>query len=167
LARWSDPANFTVLLNLGFPAKPVKLSIELNSFAFRHRLFQSEAMTQPLALVFYEKLLPGSQLVNRLQDLNYRVQTLVDASLLVSCAEQAKPMLVLVDLEATYNDACAAITELKRHPATRHLPIIGFGASPSAFQLAAAREAGATLTVGDAALLNHLAQILDQALHVE
>ena len=30
---------------------------------------------QPLALVLYEKLLPGSQLVNRLQDLNKRLCT--------------------------------------------------------------------------------------------
>ena len=37
---------------------------------------------QPLALVLYEKLLPGTQLVNRLQDLNYRVQTVNDAALL-------------------------------------------------------------------------------------
>src|SRR5262245_49139849 len=35
-------------------------------------------MTEPLALVVYEKLLPGSQLVNRLQDLKYRVQTVAD-----------------------------------------------------------------------------------------
>ena len=51
-------------------------------------------MTQPLALVLYEKLLPGSQLVNRLQDLNYRVQTVTEPSTLVECAEQSKPMLV-------------------------------------------------------------------------
>ena len=66
-------------------------------------------MTQPLALVLYEKLLPGSQLVNRLQDLNYRVQTIADADRLVECAEQAKPMLVLADLESTRNNVCAAL----------------------------------------------------------
>src|SRR3989442_450923 len=53
-----------------------------------------KAMTQPLALVLYERLLPGTQLVNRLQDLNYRVQTLSDPALLVDCAKQAKPMIV-------------------------------------------------------------------------
>ena len=35
-------------------------------------------MTRPLALVFYEKFMPGSQLVNRLQDLNYRVRVVND-----------------------------------------------------------------------------------------
>jgi hypothetical protein len=32
-------------------------------------------MTQPLALVYYEKLMPGGPLANKLRDLNYRVQT--------------------------------------------------------------------------------------------
>jgi hypothetical protein len=32
-------------------------------------------MTQPPALVCCERLMPGSRLVNKLQDLNYRVQT--------------------------------------------------------------------------------------------
>jgi len=58
-------------------------------------------MIQPLALVLYEKLMPGSQLVNRLQDLHYRVQPLADAGQLVACAEAEGPMLVLADLEST------------------------------------------------------------------
>ena len=74
-------------------------------------------MTQPLALVLYEKLLPGSQLVNRLQDLNYRVQTLSEATTLVECAEQAKPMLVLADLESSRKDVCPSIARLKQNPA--------------------------------------------------
>src|SRR5207248_5289520 len=67
-------------------------------FAIFSAVFQSESMTQPLALVLYEKLLPASQIVNRLQDLNYRAQAVGDPSLLVESAEQAKPLLVLADL---------------------------------------------------------------------
>ena len=40
-------------------------------------------MIQPLALVFYERLLPGSQVVNRLQDMRYRVQVVGDPAGLV------------------------------------------------------------------------------------
>jgi hypothetical protein len=43
-------------------------------------------VTRPLAIVFYEKLLPGTQVVNRLTDLGYRVtatQTAVDVPRLV------------------------------------------------------------------------------------
>jgi CheY-like chemotaxis protein len=93
-------------------------------------------MTQPLALIVYERLLPGSQLVNRLQDLSYRVQTLGEAERLVECAEQAKALLVLVDLASTRSDVCAAIGRLKQNPATRHLPVIAFGAENAAKLLA-------------------------------
>ena len=122
---------------------------------------------QPLALVLYEKLLPGSQLVNRLQDLNYRVQVIADAERLVDCAEQAKPMLVLADLEASRNNVCAALARLKQNAATKHLPIIAFGGENAVHLQAAAREAGANLILSEAAILNHLPQFLDQALQVE
>ena len=124
-------------------------------------------MTQPLALVLYEKLLPGSQIVNRLQDLNYRVQAITDASRLVECAEQAKPMIVLADLASTRKDVCAVLARLRQNAATKHLPVVAFSDENTADLQAAAQAAGATLVVGEAAILNHLPQILDQALQVE
>jgi CheY-like chemotaxis protein len=124
-------------------------------------------MTQPLALVLYEKLLPGSQLVNRLQDLNYRVQVIADAGRLLECAEQAKPMLVLADLASSRNDVCAALGRLKQNPATKHLPVVAFSEQEAGELQAAAQAAGATLVVGEAAILNHLPQLLEQALQVE
>jgi CheY-like chemotaxis protein len=124
-------------------------------------------MTQPLALVLYEKLLPGSQLVNRLQDLKYRVQTFADAGKLVECAEQARPMLVLADLESTQNNVCAALARLKENPSTKHLPVIAFSRDNAAELQEAARVAGATLVASEAAILTHLPQFLDQALQVE
>ncbi|HXU77515.1 MAG TPA: hypothetical protein VN794_13165 [Methylomirabilota bacterium] len=121
-------------------------------------------MTQPLALVVYEKLLPGSQLVNRLQDLNYRVQVVNAPPLLVECAEQARPMLVLVDLDSDRPAALAAIGRLKQNSATRHLPIIGFTTNAQPEPIT---EHGPTLIVNEVALLAHLPQFLDQALHVD
>jgi CheY-like chemotaxis protein len=123
-------------------------------------------MTQPLALVLYEKLLPGTQLVNRLQDLKYRVQTLADSSRLVECAEQAKPMLVLADLESTRHDVRATIARLRQYPPTQHLPVIAFSAD-SAVDLAASQAGGITLLVSETALLAHLPQFLEQALQIE
>jgi CheY-like chemotaxis protein len=124
-------------------------------------------MMQPLALVLYEKLLPGSQLVNRLQDLKYRVQAIADAGKLVECAEQAKPMLVLADLESAQNSVCAAVARLKQNPATKHLPVIAFSREDAAELQAAARTAGVTLVVSETAILTHLPQFLEQALQVE
>jgi len=123
-------------------------------------------MTQPLALVLYEKLLPGSQLVNRLQDLNYRVQVLAEAAQLVERAEEAKPLLVLADLQSVRNDVCAAIARLRQNPATHHLPVIGFSANSPELEKAAL-AAGTTLIASETAILSHLPQFLEQALVVE
>jgi CheY-like chemotaxis protein len=125
-------------------------------------------MTQPLALVLYQKLLPGSQLVNRLQDLGYRVQTLAEPGRLLEQAESGKPMLVVVDVSGEVERVCQEISRLKRHPATSHLPVIALTGSP---ENVAAREgalaAAATLAVSDTAILAHLDQFLDQALRVD
>jgi len=124
-------------------------------------------MMQPLALVLYEKLLPGSQLVNRLQDLLYRVQVVNDAGQLVESAESAKPMLVLADLTSSRHDVVAAIGRLRNNAATAHLPVIAFGADKDTKLQAQAKSAGATLVVGESALLGHLPQLLEQALQIE
>jgi len=123
-------------------------------------------MTQPLALVFYEKLLPGSQLVNRLQDLNYRVQTATDLPALLQCAQTEGPMVVVVDLESKHGAACRAIAALKADPATRHVPIIAFAGEQAMELQAAAQKAGATLAVGEATIANYLPELLNQALQV-
>ena len=124
-------------------------------------------MTQPLALVLYEKLLPGSQLVNRLQDLKYRVQTVTDPDALVACAQQERPMLVLADLVSTRNNVCGAIGNLRQNPDTQHIPVIAFAPDHAEDLQAAARTAGAALVASETAVLNHLPQLLEQALRVE
>ena len=124
-------------------------------------------MIQPLAFVVYERLLPGSQLVNRLQDLKYRVRAVTDVKALPECARQEKPMLVLADLVSTRHDVCLAIQQLRKAADTRHIPVIAFAPEEATDLQKAASEAGATLAVSETAILNHLAQLLDQALQVE
>ena len=124
-------------------------------------------MTQPLALVLYEKLLPGTQLVNRLQDLKYRARALTEVEALVACAQQEKPMLVLADLISTRHNVCQAIVQLKQHPETQHIPVIAFAPEDAADLQQSARDAGAAVVVSEAAILNHLPQFLQQALHIE
>lgn len=124
-------------------------------------------MTTPLALVFYERLLPGSQLVNRLQDLGYRVQTLDDLKTLVLQAVQEKPLLVVADLASAQSDVCGVIRELKRNPETKHIPVIAFGDMKDERLPAAATAAGATIVAGSGAVLDQLSELLEQALRVE
>jgi CheY-like chemotaxis protein len=121
-------------------------------------------MTQPLALLLYEKLLPGSQLVNRLQDLGWRVQTVQDEAALMETAEEQKPLLVLADLAASRDSVFDGISQLRRSEDTKHIPVIAFTANVDEAVSKAALAAGATLVVSDAAVLQHLSQFIDQAL---
>jgi len=124
-------------------------------------------MTSPLALIFYEQLLPGTQLVNRLQDLGYRVQSATDPRTLAALALQEKPMLVIVDLTGTRTDVCGVIRELRKNPETRHVPIIAYGDPTNANSTSAATSAGATLVAGQSAILDQLPHLLEQALQVD
>jgi CheY-like chemotaxis protein len=138
-----------------------------NRFDFSAGLKEAGSMTQPLALVWYERLLPGSRLVNRLQDLGYRVLVAPSPDALVSCAEQEKPLLVVVDLAATRGEVAGAISRLKQSPATGHLPVIAFADDREAALQESARKAGANLVVNEVAVLAHLEQFLDQALQLD
>jgi CheY-like chemotaxis protein len=124
-------------------------------------------MTQPLALVLYEKLLPGTQLVNRLQDLKYRVRAVTDPESTLSCVLQDKPLLILADLSSTRDTISDVIGRLREHPETKHIPVIAFAPEEAVDLHEAARKAGATLVASDTAILTHLSQFLDQALQVE
>jgi PleD family two-component response regulator len=124
-------------------------------------------MTKPLALVFYERLLPGSQLVNRLEDLGYRVQTIADASLLLDTARRAKPMIAMVDLVTDRADVCGIVKEMRETAETSHIPVIAFAGNKEAKLHAEAARSGVTLVASDDALLPQLPHLLDHALQVE
>jgi len=124
-------------------------------------------MTQPLALVLYERLLPGSQLVNRLQDLKYRVQAVTKPGELVETAKAAKPMIVLVDLGESPSGVLSAIQSLKQDNATQHLPVMAFATHTTDELKAQSQAAGVTLFVSETAALNYLPQLLEQALQID
>ena len=143
------------------------VSSDAKDFAFLRGDVHAVRMTQPLALVFYEKLMPGSQLVNRLQDMNYRIQAMNDLASLQSCAQSEGPMLVFVDLETKEGDVCQVIAALKSNAATQHIPVVAFASEEAAELQAAAQKAGAKLVVSETALLDHLPELLNQVLQVE
>jgi len=123
-------------------------------------------MLQPLAIVFYERLMPGSQLVNRLQDLNYRVLTVDNAARLAATVRREMPLLLLADLAAK-GDVVAAIEAIKADAATSHLPIIAFAPDQAVELIAAAQKNSTVLAVAESALASHLPQLLEQALRVD
>jgi PleD family two-component response regulator len=125
------------------------------------------AKMEPLALLLYQKLLPGSQLVNRLQDLRYRVQSLNTASGLTEIAEKSLPMVLLVDLASPDPEILSELRRFHQNAATRHIPIIAFGVSDTSSSQQAAMDAGVTLMVSESAILNHLPECLSRALEVD
>lgn len=128
-------------------------------------------MTKPLALVFYEKLLPGSQLVNRLQDLDYRVQVVADPGMLQAVAEAERALVILVELAQGKAGMEDLIRHFRENPGTQHIPVIAFTSSSSNSRekkrTGAPQDSGATLVASDAAILAQLPQLLEQALAVE
>lgn len=122
-------------------------------------------MIEPLALVLYEKILPGTRLVSLLQDLHYRVKTLHDPDSLPETAVKEMPMLVLADLEPWSDRLLRGIAALKSNASTEHIPVVVFAAD-ARIESAPAPVVGATLTVSETAVLNHLPQLLEQALQL-
>lgn len=124
-------------------------------------------MTQPLALVFYDNLLPGSQLTNKLQDLGYRVQTLAGPEFLVSHSEREKPLVLIVDLFRSVEAICEAVEKLRQNPPTSHIPVLAFDGQNDPNNQARAIKAGVNLVANHKAAISQLERLLEQVLHVE
>jgi len=123
-------------------------------------------MTKPLALIHYERLMPGSQLVNKLTDLGYRVHAVTEAAQLFEIARREKPMIAIIDL-MTRADTCAVIQQIKSDKETEHLPVIAFAAAREQKLHAEATRCGATLVAFDDALLPQLPHLLEHALRID
>ena len=125
------------------------------------------AVTKPLAIVFYEKLLPGSQVVNRLTDLGYRVTATQVASDIPRLARQERPMVVVADLSLRSGDFVPVIRSLKADAETEHVPVLGFCDPKNQKLVDAAIQAGAKLVAAEKGLPEQLPQLLDHVLAVE
>ena len=125
-------------------------------------------MTKPLALVYYERLMPGTQLVNRLQDLGYRVLTLTEPSLLIDTARKERPIVALIDLVTNQGEYLFDHQGDERRQRNHgHIPVVGFAAQKDQKLHTDAARAGATLVAYDDALLPQLPHLLEHALRVE
>ena len=123
-------------------------------------------MSKPLALLYYSNLMPGGQLANRLQDLGYRVHMLADLAHLTETCQREKPLVVVAEI-LPGSPACASITQLRKDPATQHVPVLGYAAALDPAQQRQAADAGVSLLAGTAAIAEHLPRLLDQVLQVE
>lgn len=124
-------------------------------------------VTQPLALLLYERLLPGSQLVNRLQDLGYRVSTVAGPTALVESCIREKPILLIVDVRDGDDRTPNALRQLAQNTETNHVAVIATVPSKSPAVEESVRQAGVKLVVYDNVILAHLEQFIEQALHID
>ena len=134
--------------------------------AISFRLFQTWVMSEPLAVVYYANLLPGSQLASRLKDLGYRVRTIEALNHLEKVCQEEKPLFALVEI-APQKGGFPEIEALRINPATGHIPVLAFSASHDKTFQASARASGVSLVAASAAVLEQLPQLLDQALQVD
>jgi CheY-like chemotaxis protein len=112
--------------------------------------------------------MPGSQLVNRLQDIGYRVSAVTDLSAVLPQAEKESPMVIILDLPNHRDaDVSAVIRDLRNGNGTAHIPILAFTAKGNKKAQDAAVEAGAKLVAVDDAILPQLPHLLEQALEVD
>ena len=124
-------------------------------------------MTKPLALVLYEQLLPGTQLINRLQDCGYRVRCTSVPRELEELARVERPLFILADLRFATCNVCETLRRLKADEETRHIAIVAFADPADTRSQTAALESGAAVVAGSDGILDQLEALLDQALHVE
>jgi CheY-like chemotaxis protein len=122
------------------------------------------AMTQPMALIWFGKLLLGSRLTHKLEELGYRVQSLTALESLAEEAERDKPLVVLMGMDSQPERVADAISSLKNKPVTSHLPVIAIVSAHSNASQQTALAAGAKLAVPDTVVLDYLDQFLQQAL---
>lgn len=127
----------------------------------------SRAVTKPLAIVFYEKLLPGSRIANRLADLGWRVAEAKLASDLFPMVRDQKPVLVVAELALRTGDLCPVIQQLRGTEGTAHVPVLAYGDPKNTRLVDAAVAAGARLVAAEAGILDQLPQLLEHVLEVE
>ncbi len=124
-------------------------------------------MSSPLVMLFYEKLMPGSQMVNRLQDLGYRVASVTQIDKLIHEVRQQHPMALVADLYSKQGAVASSIQSLKEDLETQHIPILAFAAVDQEELHEKARVAGAKLIAGEEAVLDQLPHLMEHLLEID
>jgi hypothetical protein len=108
----------------------------------------------------------ATQLAERLDALHYRRVTVADPLQLGPNAQAEKPLIILADLEEREELVVAAVGQLRGEASTTHIPVIGFRRELDDASQASLAAHGFTFAASDAAILNHLPQLLERALDV-
>jgi DNA-binding NarL/FixJ family response regulator len=133
----------------------------------QHKNVPFPSVTQPLALVLYEKLLPGSRLKTRLSELGWRVEEIKSPEALIPSVKQHKPLVVITDLEFRSHGILPALNQVGTAQETSHVPILAY-CNPSQTTLAQdALDARVKLVAAESGILEQLPQLLDHVLAID
>lgn len=124
-------------------------------------------MMKPLAFVCSENMVLGTQLVDRLQDLGYRVEIISNAGQLSTQTRSARPFVIVSDLTSHGIDLVPVIKRLRQEEETAHIPVIAMTTNPNQQFHADAIAAGARVVAMESRILAQLPQLLDMALAVD
>lgn len=124
-------------------------------------------MTQPLALIFCERILAKTQLPTRLESLGYRVHSVNSPEDIFNSAKSLKPLIIIADIATKDKNVCPIISRVRQDSETKHIPVIAITDSSDPRLEVTAREAGANIIVNESAITMHLKQLLDRALSIE
>lgn len=124
-------------------------------------------MTKPLAVLLHEKAMPGSKLVSKFEEMDYRVMTVIDPGDLVALALKERPMLVVADLTNRRGDVLVAIGGLRAEESTAHIPVLAYTPREDEKLREAALKAGVKVLATDATILPHLPQFVEHALQLD
>jgi hypothetical protein len=124
-------------------------------------------MIKALALLLHEKLIPGSQVGARLEELDYRVITIEDPVRLAETARREMPMIIVADLTNHRGEVLAGIAETLADPATAHVPVVAYGIREDEKQRQLARDAGVKVLATEATIVAHLPHFLEHALQLD
>lgn len=124
-------------------------------------------MTKPLALLLHEKLMPGSQLVSRFEERDYRVSTISDPGLLAATALREQPMIVVADLTNRRGEVLAAVADLRAAEGTEHVPVLAYAPREDEKLRESATRAGVTVLATDATIVPHLDHFVEHTLRLD
>jgi CheY-like chemotaxis protein len=124
-------------------------------------------MSSPLVLLFYEKIIPGSQIVHRLQDMGYRVSNINKCEELVGAVRKHLPMVLIADLETKSGDVSGVIRILKEDLVTQHIPVLTYVSLEDKDLHEKARLAGANLIAGRDGVLEQLPHLMEHVLEID
>lgn len=114
----------------------------------------------PAALALVADLLFAARIRGAATAVGVHAFTVGTAAELIDAAREARPRMLLIDLDARGVDAPALIARLEADPELRALPVVAFGSHVNAEALRAARAAGADRVLARSAFVRELPSLL-------